>query len=432
MPNSLVNRRKPISSLLSKLPAYSEISYLDLKFDMYCSTTFEDISMVLKYCYVQNLLRPITSYQYIQSFLQKHYFYTSNNIDFLLRYKASKYPVHSLEDHVQSCEIEIMPKLGIRFRVYRWISQEWTVDERFEISGRAPICYLMEYNSKMYILYTDVMTCIDQYDPITGRRRFDEITMSYLMHAEQILMYNTVKTLEFTPQKNRNEGKKEKNRKLAVKMIIQEETVETTKDTDLSLGNSGNSELFSGFDKYNTPRDNELVLETKKEVELNSLDFDETDEPSVLKLVSCRYNRRDRYFKEGCKKAMTILLSKYISPKVLSTSGSVVFESEISIESSSSPQIPKSLFVRSTAAGGYWSVSSYSNLSDSISKLKLVKSDSSNSSLWETNSVAILESLGEELDEDIEDGKCSENLGSTEETPSKVKRKECGSDCIII
>ena len=105
MTSDLLDRRKPIYNLLQKLPCFSDISNSDLQFDMYCRTSFDDISMVLKYCYIQNLLRPITTHQQIQAFIKKHYFYTSKNIDFLLRYKTSECPIHTLEDSVQYYEI---------------------------------------------------------------------------------------------------------------------------------------------------------------------------------------------------------------------------------------------------------------------------------------------------------------------------------------
>lgn len=429
--SDLLNRRKPVSNLLKKIPCFSEISNLHLQFDMYCSTHLDDICMVLKYCYIQNLLRPITTHQQIQAFIQKHYFYTSSNIDFLLRYKASRYPVHKLEDSVQYQEIATMPVLGIKYRVYKWTETSWEINERFDMSGRAPVCYLLEYRSKFYILFTEVMTYIDQYDPQTGYRRYYDIPESYIIYAEQCLFYSNDKSIGFSPKRLIKEGWRDEKANFEDKVGYNEDTPATKKDSEISI------EVLANLDRQNNIRDvRKRLFVDDSDSELDSI-HSERRETSASSVASCRYNRRDKYFKENVKSAMNILMSKYISPKVLSTNGSVNFDSVFTSQGSSSPQLPKILCLTSASAKGYWNISKKACLSDSMSELPSRRSDSFQSSICETNSFSILESI--ECSESIEESAVSfESESNIEEKPSRIElklrsaRNECGNDCIII
>lgn len=419
MTSDLLNIRKPISNLLQKLPCFSEIQNLDFQFDMYCSTQLDDISMVLKYCYMQNLLRPITTHKQIQAFIQKHFFYTSKNIDYLLKYKASECPIHTLEDCVQYYEIATMPILGIKYRLYKWTEATWLVNEQFDISGRVPVCYLLEYKGKFYILFNEVMTYIDQYDPQTGNRKYFDIAESYVINAEQYLFYSNDKIIEISPKRLFKECWRNERTKSEGKVSYSDETPEATKDTENSIG------IFHDLDRENNTRDVRKKLFVNDSVyELDSTGSKRCETSASL-VASCRYNRRDRYFKDSFKSAMNILMSKYISPKVLSTSGSIHFDSIFTSEGSSTPQLPKILSLRPAGAKGYWNISHNPFLSDSNSEHIPRRSDSFQSSICETSSFVISESI-EWTERSIE-----KNTSGIE-LKLRSGRNECGNECIII
>ena len=268
------------------------------------------------------------------------------------------------------------------------------------------------------------MSYIDQYDPQTGNRKYYDIAESYILYAEQCLFYSNDKTIEFSPKRLLKECCRNED-----KVSYSDETLETKKDSE-SIG------ILDNFDRLNNRRDvrKKLFVEDSGS-ELDSIGS-ERRETSSSSVASCRYSRRDRYFKESFKSAMNILMSKYISPKVLSTSGSVNDESIFTSEGSSAPQLPKILCLRSASAKGYWNISQKACIYDSISELNPARLDSFISSIFERSSSAILESVEctvlEGSGESFESESNIEEKQSGLELKLRSARNECGNECIII
>lgn len=431
MQSALLGRRKPISELLAKLPLSSYNSQFTLDFDMYRSTQIEDLSQLFKYCYIENLMRPIVSSDLLQSLLEKQSFYSAAEADFLFYYKTQQNPVHNLEDQVQKIEVESLPSFGINSVVYRWDGKQWNIDEKCETGGRVPVFHVMIYNSKMYILYTEIMTYLDHYDPVNGQRKYYEITQDYLDYAEEFLMRNRGKSIDYTdneaksPEKVEKQGR-DKRRKSDTTKSFHFELTEATRDSEFFQFYTQSSDSYSAMSSYKD-MDHvdylDLILPDSPRFKYSLQDLDNSltfeEETTVPILLMSQYIRRDKYFNEGNYLETSILQTEQVSPKHASSEGDVSFgsmpsENELenlysmplenesesldsihSEKSCTSPQFPQTLLTRSSAAKGYWSFyyDHDMNKTEIISRKTLSRSESFGTSSWATESIAMMGSL---------------------------------------
>lgn len=421
MQSDLLSKRKPISHLLKKLPSSSYNYQFSLDFDMYRSTQLGDLSQLFKYCYIENLMRPIVSSSSLHALLHNHYLFSSSNADFLLYYKSQENPVHSLEDEVQRCEIESLPKFGMHAVVYTWDGEQWNIDETCEASNKAPACHVMVYNNKMYIVYTELMTYLDQYDSESGQRKSYEITEDYLEYAEEFLIRDIGRRYDYmhygikSPEKDKGHEYAGRSKSDTTKSF-HDELTEATRDTNFCIVYTNSSECFSRMSSY-TNIDHidylDLILPESLIFEYNLQDLDNSfipeEETTLSSLVLSQYIRRDKYFNEGNPLETSILATEQVLPKHASSEDEVRFDSMPSENESESldsihseenctlPQYPKVLFTRSSSAKGYWSLY-YDNdvdMIELISRNTHSKSESFGTESWETESVAIMVSFSD-------------------------------------
>lgn len=432
MPSPLFTKRKPISHLISKLPDTSINSQLSDKFDMYRSTRIPDLSLLLQYCYIENLMRPIVKPPFIQELILKHFHYSAE-LEFLVRYKTQDFPMHSFEDNVTISDIERLPQFGVNIEIFLWDGRNWSVDERYEANGKAPICYVMLYKSKMYILYTELMTTLDNYDPKTGRRKVNNFTEDYLSYAEEFLMSDKegYSTQEETPSLRKAEESPRWPEKLRLDSMksLQYEPNESTGDTEF-LFNSGTSMTCSNMSSFKEVDYIDLILSNSNMIVYDPVEhgnsFIHEEETKVPSLPSSMYKRRDLYFNETSRLETTILHTEPMSPKNFSSDEDVVFDSMSSDEPLDSseplkhdddiiqeideedeldsihseggcnpPQYPHTLRTMSSSAKGYWEDGKDVSKDENICKKSLSSSESFGTSSWATESIANLASLSD-------------------------------------
>jgi hypothetical protein len=402
---------------------------------MYRSTRINDLPLILQYCYIENLMRPIIKPNFIQALLFKHFLYSSE-LEFIVHYKIQDFPMHSFEDNVTQSDIERLPSFGINFEIFTWDGRNWVVDERYEANGKAPICYVMSYKSKMYILYTELMTHLDNYDPQTGRRKMNTLSEDYLSYAEEFLMSDKegYSTQEDTPSMRKAEESPRWPERLRLNSLrnLQYELAEATGDTEFAL-NSGTSITSSDMSSLKQIEQVDFLNQMLPESDMfvydsvehgNSFIFEE--DTTVPSLLLSMYKRRDVYFNETSRLEGNILHTEQMSPKNFFSDEDVLFDSmsldehgdsaeksdhdvdisqEISerdeldsIHSEGScnlPQYPHALRTISSSAKGYWREGKDLSKTENICIRDLLLSESFGTSSWATESIANMASLSD-------------------------------------
>lgn len=186
---TFLDTRKTISLLHNEIPNCPYLDTLSDTYDMYRRVSVSFLTMVTHYSYLEHLARPITTSQEFSEFLNNLQNSVSSKLLYLTSARNSVNPVHILEDRIKEHHLDIIPSVDIKCVLYRFKGTGFKIEEHIPKSNKYPICYVLTYDDKYYILYTPVMSFLDGYDSYTGERKHNIIPDSFIEYARGVIYY---------------------------------------------------------------------------------------------------------------------------------------------------------------------------------------------------------------------------------------------------
>lgn len=136
-----------------------------------------EFTLAASYAYLEHILRITTpkfeAERLVQSCTGKLKIFMQDNIR--KKETQAQEPLHNLENAISYEDLTKITSPKIAIFHYQMVNGYLRTDEIFPDNGRFPMCYILSTSSKIYILYTYQMTCLDGFDPFTSEKRYPVI-----------------------------------------------------------------------------------------------------------------------------------------------------------------------------------------------------------------------------------------------------------------
>jgi hypothetical protein len=141
-----------------------------------------EYTLAASYAYLEHILRITTpkfeAERLVQSCAGKLQIFMRENIR--KKETQAQEPLHNLENAISYEDLTKISNPTIAIFHYQMLNGHLRTEEIFPDNGRFPVCHILSISSKIFILYTYQMTCLDGFDPFTSEKRYPVISEEML------------------------------------------------------------------------------------------------------------------------------------------------------------------------------------------------------------------------------------------------------------
>ena len=196
-----IEPRKPISSLLLEdcLSHLSlDISFVSNQFEMYRAFDMNSISSLSNFGYLEHVLRITTGHDELADSLISMPKNIKQSLQRILKLRHhSQIENSSFLDSLSETDLVFSSNPPIKIVIYTYEENQYKIEEICPAqNNRWGVCYILNINYNLFMLYSPLMNFIDGFNPYTAECNNVIVPKDILEKAKQQLYHESLKTQE--------------------------------------------------------------------------------------------------------------------------------------------------------------------------------------------------------------------------------------------